>query len=88
MGHAAGLRAGTRYAYVFELEYSIATITDGLQLLEGLQEAWYGEFFAWHCTSNFDLVLTTLQIPLSTYLKQYKVGDIVDVVANGTEHST
>ena len=22
-------------------------------------------------------------IPLSTYLKQYKVGDIVDVVANG-----
>jgi large subunit ribosomal protein L21e len=23
-------------------------------------------------------------IPLSTYLKQYKVGDIVDVVANGT----
>jgi ribosomal protein L21E len=24
-------------------------------------------------------------IPLSTYLKQYKVGDIVDVVANGTE---
>jgi ribosomal protein L21E len=26
-------------------------------------------------------------IPMSTYLKQYKVGDIVDVVANGTEHS-
>jgi ribosomal protein L21E len=25
------------------------------------------------------------QIPLSTYLKQYKVGDIVDVVANGTQ---
>jgi ribosomal protein L21E len=25
-------------------------------------------------------------IPLSTYLKQYKVGDIVDVVANGTRH--
>jgi len=24
-------------------------------------------------------------IPLSTYLKQYKVGDIVDVVANGTK---
>jgi large subunit ribosomal protein L21e len=24
-------------------------------------------------------------IPLSTYLKQYKVGDIVDVVANGTQ---
>jgi ribosomal protein L21E len=23
-------------------------------------------------------------IPLSTYLKTYKVGDIVDVVANGT----
>lgn len=26
-------------------------------------------------------------IPLSTYLKQYKVGDIVDVVANGTKPS-
>jgi ribosomal protein L21E len=26
-------------------------------------------------------------IPLSTYLKQYKVGDIVDVVANGTQPS-
>jgi ribosomal protein L21E len=24
-------------------------------------------------------------IPLSTYLKTYKVGDIVDVVANGTK---
>ena len=24
-------------------------------------------------------------IALSTYLRQYKVGDIVDVVANGTE---
>ena len=27
-------------------------------------------------------------IPLSTYLKQYKVGDIVDVVANGTPLQT
>jgi len=27
-------------------------------------------------------------IPLSTYLKQYKVGDIVDVVANGTDPGT
>lgn len=26
-------------------------------------------------------------IPLSTYLKQYKVGDIVDVVANGMKNS-
>lgn len=25
----------------------------------------------------------TGMIPLSTYLKQYKVGDIVDVVCNG-----
>jgi hypothetical protein len=30
-------------------------------------------------------VLIFAQIPLSTYLKQYKVGDIVDVVANGTQ---
>ena len=28
-------------------------------------------------------VLADLDTPLSTYLKQYKVGDIVDVVANG-----
>jgi len=27
-------------------------------------------------------------IPLSTYLKQYKVGDIVDVVANGMHSCT
>ena len=26
-------------------------------------------------------------IPLSTYMKQYKVGDIVDVVANGMGNS-
>ncbi|ORY19748.1 ribosomal protein L21e-domain-containing protein [Clohesyomyces aquaticus] len=46
MGHAAGLRAGTRYAFS-----------------RGFKKRGY--------------------IPLSTYLRQYKVGDIVDVVANG-----
>ncbi|KAF2488899.1 hypothetical protein BU16DRAFT_553654 [Lophium mytilinum] len=46
MGHSAGLRAGTRYAF------SRSFKTKGY-------------------------------IPLSTYLRQYKVGDIVDVVANG-----
>ncbi|KAF2691739.1 hypothetical protein K458DRAFT_425638 [Lentithecium fluviatile CBS 122367] len=46
MGHAAGLRAGTRYAFS-----------------RGFKKRGY--------------------IPLSTYLTQYKVGDIVDVVANG-----
>ncbi|EMC98137.1 hypothetical protein BAUCODRAFT_32134 [Baudoinia panamericana UAMH 10762] len=45
MGHAAGLRAGTRYAFSRDFRK------------KGM-------------------------IPLSTYLKQYKVGDIVDVVAN------
>jgi large subunit ribosomal protein L21e len=49
MGHAAGLRAGTRYAFSRDFKK------------KGM-------------------------IPLSTYLKQYKVGDIVDVVANGTRH--
>ncbi|ETS84866.1 60S ribosomal protein L21-A [Pestalotiopsis fici W106-1] len=46
MGHAAGLRAGTRYAFSrnFRQKGSIA---------------------------------------LSTYLRQYKVGDIVDIKANG-----
>ncbi|KAF2110218.1 ribosomal protein L21e-domain-containing protein [Lophiotrema nucula] len=46
MGHSAGLRAGTRYAFA-----------------RGFKKTGY--------------------IPLSTYLRQYKVGDIVDVVANG-----
>ncbi|KAK5079472.1 ribosomal protein L21e-domain-containing protein [Cryomyces antarcticus] len=46
MGHAAGLRAGTRYAFSRDFKK------------RGM-------------------------IPLSTYLRQYKVGDIVDVVANG-----
>ncbi|KAK6429698.1 60S ribosomal protein L21A [Oleoguttula sp. CCFEE 5521] len=46
MGHAAGLRAGTRYAFSRDFKK------------KGM-------------------------IKLSTYLKQYKVGDIVDVVANG-----
>ncbi|CBX94792.1 similar to 60s ribosomal protein l21 [Plenodomus lingam JN3] len=46
MGHAAGLRAGTRYAFSRDFKK------------KGM-------------------------IPLSTYLKTYKVGDIVDVVANG-----
>jgi large subunit ribosomal protein L21e len=46
MGHSAGLRAGTRYAFS-----------------RGFKKRG--------------------MIPLSTYLKQYKVGDIVDVVANG-----
>ncbi|KAF2467206.1 uncharacterized protein BDR25DRAFT_267268 [Lindgomyces ingoldianus] len=46
MGHAAGLRAGTRYAFS-----------------RGFKKRG--------------------MIPLSTYLRQYKVGDIVDVVANG-----
>ncbi|KAG9656251.1 hypothetical protein KCU76_g20220, partial [Aureobasidium melanogenum] len=46
MGHAAGLRAGTRYAFSRDFK-----------------KKGY--------------------IALSTYLKQYKVGDIVDVVANG-----
>ncbi|PSN70446.1 hypothetical protein BS50DRAFT_487543 [Corynespora cassiicola Philippines] len=46
MGHAAGLRAGTRYAF----------------------------------SRNFK---EKGMIKLSTYLQQYKVGDIVDVVANG-----
>jgi len=46
MGHSAGLRAGTRYAF------SRSFKTKGM-------------------------------IPLSTYLRQYKVGDIVDVVCNG-----
>ena len=46
MGHSAGLRAGTRYAYSRDFK-------------------------------------KTGYIPLSTYLRQYKVGDIVDVVANG-----
>ncbi|KAK5712535.1 60S ribosomal protein L21A [Elasticomyces elasticus] len=46
MGHAAGLRAGTRYAFSRDFKK------------KGM-------------------------IPLSTYLRQYKVGDVVDVVANG-----
>ncbi|KAF2653578.1 hypothetical protein K491DRAFT_602597 [Lophiostoma macrostomum CBS 122681] len=46
MGHAAGLRAGTRYAYSRDFK-----------------KKGY--------------------IALSTYLRQYHVGDIVDVVANG-----
>ncbi|KAK3052570.1 60S ribosomal protein L21A [Extremus antarcticus] len=46
MGHSAGLRAGTRYAFSRKFK-------------------------------------KTGMIPLSTYLKQYKVGDVVDVVANG-----
>ncbi|KAI9813856.1 MAG: 60S ribosomal protein L21A [Thelocarpon impressellum] len=46
MGHAAGLRAGTRYAFSRDFKK------------KGM-------------------------IPLSTYLRQYKVGDIVDVKANG-----
>ncbi|KAH7057322.1 ribosomal protein L21e-domain-containing protein [Macrophomina phaseolina] len=46
MGHSAGLRAGTRYAF--------------------------SRGFKNHGS-----------IPLSTYLKTYKVGDIVDVVCNG-----
>ncbi|KAK3707247.1 60S ribosomal protein L21A [Vermiconidia calcicola] len=46
MGHAAGLRAGTRYAFSRDFKK------------RGM-------------------------IPMGTYLKQYKVGDIVDVVANG-----
>ncbi|KAF2146224.1 uncharacterized protein K452DRAFT_220188 [Aplosporella prunicola CBS 121167] len=46
MGHSAGLRAGTRYAF--------------------------SRSFKDHGA-----------IPLSTYLKTYRVGDIVDVVANG-----
>ncbi|KAF2220324.1 ribosomal protein L21e-domain-containing protein [Elsinoe ampelina] len=46
MGHAAGLRAGTRYAFSRDFKK------------KGM-------------------------IPLGTYLRQYKVGDIVDVVANG-----
>ncbi|KAK7513294.1 60S ribosomal protein eL21 [Phyllosticta citriasiana] len=46
MGHSAGLRAGTRYAF--------------------------SRGFKNHGS-----------IPLSTYLRNYKVGDIVDVVANG-----
>ncbi|KAL7621580.1 60S ribosomal protein L21A [Parahypoxylon ruwenzoriense] len=46
MGHAAGLRAGTRYAF----------------------------------SRNFR---QKGQIHLSTYLQQYKVGDIVDIKANG-----
>jgi len=46
MGHAAGLRAGTRYAFSRDFKK------------KGM-------------------------IKLSTYLRQYKVGDIVDVVANG-----
>ncbi|KAI4135102.1 MAG: hypothetical protein LQ347_000951 [Umbilicaria vellea] len=46
MGHAAGLRAGTRYAF----------------------------------SRNFK---QKGMIKLSTYLRQYKVGDIVDIKANG-----
>ncbi|KAK8201951.1 60S ribosomal protein L21A [Zalaria obscura] len=46
MGHSAGLRAGTRYAFS-----------------RGFKEKG--------------------MIRMSTYLRQYKVGDIVDVVANG-----
>ncbi|KAF2254981.1 hypothetical protein BU26DRAFT_537539 [Trematosphaeria pertusa] len=46
MGHSAGLRAGTRYAFSRGFKQRGA-------------------------------------IPLSTYLQHYRVGDIVDVVANG-----
>jgi len=46
MGHSAGLRAGTRYAFA-----------------RGFKK--------------------TGVIPLSVYLQQYRVGDIVDVVCNG-----
>lgn len=46
MGHAAGLRAGTRYAFSRDFKK------------KGM-------------------------IPLSTYLRQYKVGDIVDIKVNG-----
>ena len=46
MGHPAGLRAGTRYAFSRDFKK------------KGM-------------------------IALSTYLRQYKVGDIVDVVVNG-----
>jgi hypothetical protein len=55
----------------------------GVQLLKGLQEEGNGKKFA-RTTQHAQLIRTHLQIPLSTYLKQYKVGDIVDVVANGT----
>ncbi|KAI9763530.1 MAG: 60S ribosomal protein L21A [Geoglossum simile] len=46
MGHSAGLRAGTRYAFSRDFKK------------KGM-------------------------IPLSTYLRQYRVGDIVDIKANG-----
>jgi ribosomal protein L21E len=55
-----------------------------VQLLEGLQEAWNGKKSPNSTTQQTQLIRILAQIPLSTYLKQYKVGDIVDVVANGT----
>jgi ribosomal protein L21E len=60
-----------------------ATSTDGMQLLKGLQEEGNGTKLPNRQKTQWVLIFA--QIPLSTYLKQYKVGDIVDVVANGTQ---
>ncbi|THV98503.1 hypothetical protein D6C89_09320 [Aureobasidium pullulans] len=71
MGHAAGLRYTTRPSW-----YQI-------RLLARLQEEGkHTDRFSWILRAH---QLTPLKgyIALSTYLKQYKVGDIVDVVANG-----
>jgi ribosomal protein L21E len=53
-----------------------------MQFLEGLQEEGHGELSDY--APQTELIRTSFQIALSTYLRQYKVGDIVDVVANGT----
>jgi ribosomal protein L21E len=56
-----------------------------MQLLKGLQEEGNGKKTPPNPSQHTQLTRTR-QIPLSTYLKQYKVGDIVDVVANGTKY--
>ena len=81
MGHSAGLRAGTRYGqfiishrgHVSERGHG-----DGGSLREDWKETWTDTLAAF--SRDFK---KKGSIALSTYLKQYKVGDIVDVVANG-----
>jgi large subunit ribosomal protein L21e len=62
MGHPAGLRAGTRYAFSRKF---VSIIFNSLL-------RW--QFYSFRQKG---------MIKLSTYLRQYKVGDIVDIKANG-----
>lgn len=64
MGHAAGLRAGTRYAFSRDFKKK-GMVSFCCAIVRSA------------CADRYR------QIALSTYLRQYRVGDIVDVVANG-----